>query len=123
MRVIRCDSKRNGCQSQKQMKQFQYDLEDLVSRLEDDGKAPQYITGIMKVIKSWLSYNDITLTRRIKVNGQAVALFSLNSFSAIVFDRTVGNQSLDFNYDPATEKITDIQTGSEWNFEGNAIKG
>ena len=53
--------------ARKRKKQFQDQLEDLVSRMEADGKAPQYITGIMKVIKSWLSYNDITLTRKIKI--------------------------------------------------------
>jgi hypothetical protein len=58
-----------------------------------------------------------------EVNGQAVVLFSPQSFSARVFDRAVGNQVLDFKYDPATGKITDSQTGSEWNFEGKAIKG
>jgi hypothetical protein len=53
--------------AKKQMKQFQNDLEDLVAEMESAGKSPQYITGIMKVIKSWLSYNDITLTRKIKI--------------------------------------------------------
>jgi len=45
---------------------FQDCLEDLVSRL-DSKKAPGYIQGILKAIKSWLRYNGITLTRRIKI--------------------------------------------------------
>lgn len=53
--------------AKKNLKQLQNDLEDLVASLEEGGKAPQYITGIMKVIKSWLSYNEIRLTRRIKI--------------------------------------------------------
>lgn len=53
--------------TKRDMKEFQNDLEDLVSSLEENRKAPQYITGIMKVIKSWLNYNDITLTRKIKI--------------------------------------------------------
>ena len=53
--------------AKKQLKQFQNDLEDLVAEMESADKSPQYITGIMKVIKSWLSYNDITLTRKIKI--------------------------------------------------------
>ena len=53
--------------AKKQSKQFQNDLEDLVSRMEDSGKAPQYIVGILKVARSWLSYNNITLTRKIKI--------------------------------------------------------
>jgi hypothetical protein len=58
-----------------------------------------------------------------EVNGKSVLLFSPESFSARAFDRTIDNKILDFKYDPATGKITDSQTGSEWNFEGKAIKG
>ena len=46
---------------------LQDSLEDLVSRLEDEGKAPGYIQGILKAARSWLRYNEITLTRRIKI--------------------------------------------------------
>jgi len=46
---------------------FQDELEDLVSKLEAEKRAPGYITGILKAIRSWLKYNDITLTRQIKV--------------------------------------------------------
>lgn len=46
---------------------FQDGLEDLVSRLEAEKKAPGYITGILKAVRSWLRYNDVTLTRPIKV--------------------------------------------------------
>lgn len=53
--------------AKKKSKPFQDELEDLVSKMEEQGKAPQYIVGILKVIKSWLSYNDITLRRRIKI--------------------------------------------------------
>jgi len=49
------------------LKTFQDSLEDLVSRLEGENKAPQYIAGILKNIRSWLRYNDITLTRKIKI--------------------------------------------------------
>lgn len=50
------------------LKTFQDNLEDLVSRLEEEGKAPQYIAGIMKSVKSWIRYNDIILTRKIKIS-------------------------------------------------------
>ena len=58
-----------------------------------------------------------------EVNGKSVLLFSPKPFTARAFDRTIDNKILDFNYDPATGKITDSQTGSEWNLEGKAIKG
>lgn len=53
--------------SKRNVMKFQDELEDLVSRLEAEKKAPGYITGILKTVRSWLRYNDITLTRLIKV--------------------------------------------------------
>jgi hypothetical protein len=49
---------------------FQDMLEDMVAELEDEGRAPGYIEDLMKTIKSWLRYHDITLTRRIKIKNQ-----------------------------------------------------
>jgi len=46
---------------------FQDSLEDLVAGLEEKGKSPGYIQGFLKTVKSWLKYNNITLTRRIKI--------------------------------------------------------
>jgi len=54
--------------AEKDLRGFQDMLEDLVERLEADKKAPGYILGILKAVKSWLRYNDLTLTRRIKVS-------------------------------------------------------
>jgi len=53
--------------AEKDLKGLQDSLEDLVMRLEAEGKAPGYILGILKALKSWLRYNDVRLTRRIKV--------------------------------------------------------
>ncbi len=43
-------------------------LEDLVldhvSGMERQGKAPGYIEGMIKSVKSWLSYNEIKLNRK-----------------------------------------------------------
>ena len=50
----------------KNLKQFQDTLEDLVTRLEPT-KSPGYILGLLKVVRSWLRYNNMTLTRTIKV--------------------------------------------------------
>ncbi len=46
---------------------FQDLLEEVVAMLESERKSPGYILGILKAVKSWLRYNDITLTRKIKV--------------------------------------------------------
>ncbi len=48
-------------------KQLQNSLEDLVTDLEAQKKSPGYIIGLLKIVKSWLRYNNITLTRTIKV--------------------------------------------------------
>ncbi|MCP8308969.1 MAG: site-specific integrase, partial [archaeon] len=50
------------------LREFQDSLEDMVARLESEKKSPGYIQGILKVVKSWLKYNDITLTRKIKIS-------------------------------------------------------
>jgi len=47
---------------------FQDMLEDVVAELELERKSPGYILGILKAVKSWLRYNGISLTRRIKVS-------------------------------------------------------
>jgi len=47
---------------------FQDSLEDLVARLETDGKSPGTIVGLLKAVRSWLRYDDVKLTRRIKVS-------------------------------------------------------
>jgi len=47
---------------------FEDSLEDMVARLEAERRAPGYIADLMKTMKSWLRYNDITLARRIKIS-------------------------------------------------------
>jgi hypothetical protein len=54
--------------AKRNLSSFQDSLEDLVARLEDENKAPGYIQGILKAVKSWLRYNDVNLTRRIKIS-------------------------------------------------------
>jgi hypothetical protein len=54
--------------ARKNLAVFQDSLEDMVTQLESQGKAPGYILDLIKAVKSWLRYNDIILTRRIKVS-------------------------------------------------------
>jgi len=51
-------------------KSFQNSLEDLVSELEEDRKSPGYVVGILKTLRAWLRYNDVVLTRPIKVTNR-----------------------------------------------------
>jgi len=48
-------------------KQVEDMLHDHVQHLETQGYAPSYVKGILKAIKSWLSYNYVELKRKIKV--------------------------------------------------------
>ena len=50
------------------LKGLQDSLEDLVTKLEAERKSPGYILGLLKAVRSWLRYNDVKLTRRIKVS-------------------------------------------------------
>lgn len=43
-------------------------LEDKVSRLESKGYAGSYIWNLLKPVKSWLDFNGLKLSRRIKVS-------------------------------------------------------
>lgn len=54
--------------AERDLRGLQDSLEDLVTRLESEGRAPSYILGLLKAVKSWLRYNDVKLTRRIKVS-------------------------------------------------------
>jgi hypothetical protein len=54
-------------QSKQDIRAFEDFLFDFVTRLEKEGKAPTYIKGYLKVVKSWLLFNDIKLVRRIKI--------------------------------------------------------
>jgi hypothetical protein len=50
------------------LKGFQDSIEDMVTHLELEHKSPGYIRGILKSLRSWLRYNDVQLTRKIKVS-------------------------------------------------------
>ncbi|AKA49046.1 hypothetical protein IX51_07965 [uncultured archaeon] len=45
---------------------------DYVSDLEKDGKAPAYIDSCLKLVRSWLKYNSIVLTRSIKIKNAKI---------------------------------------------------
>jgi hypothetical protein len=47
---------------------FQDMIEDMVASLEASGKSPGYVNDFIKTIRSWLRYNDIVLTRKIKIS-------------------------------------------------------
>jgi hypothetical protein len=50
------------------LKGFQDSIEDMVTQLELEHKSPGYVRGLLKSLRSWLRYNDVLLTRKIKVS-------------------------------------------------------
>jgi hypothetical protein len=57
-------------EAQTKSKQFQDSLEDLVSKLESESLSPGYIGNIVKIVRQWLKYNDVILTRHIKTSSK-----------------------------------------------------
>lgn len=49
-------------------KAFTDALDDMVTALEERKYSPGYIEGILKAVKSWLRYNGIKLTRKIRIS-------------------------------------------------------
>jgi len=68
--LLSTDPKRLVKDSKSNLKTFQDSLEDLVLKLEGEKKSPGYIVGILKTLRSWLRYNDVILTRPIKVTNR-----------------------------------------------------
>ncbi len=56
-----------------------------------------------------------------KINNKEILLVSLFPNMARAFDRTLGNQILEFEF--SNNKIVDKQTKSEWNLDGLAVSG
>jgi hypothetical protein len=88
-------------------------LKEIIVGLENGG---QYKAYKLQQIEDTKVVND-------EVNGKSVALFSLHPFMVRVFDSTLDGQKLEFQYNKNSSKITDKQTGSEWNFDGIGTAG
>jgi hypothetical protein len=54
-------------QAKQEPRSVEDSLFDFVTQLESEGKSPTYIQNYLKVVRSWLQFNGITLHRRIKV--------------------------------------------------------
>ncbi len=51
-------------------KQLEDLIQDYVTRLEKEKKAPGYIAGLVKSARSWLDHNEIELKRKVKIANQ-----------------------------------------------------
>ena len=77
------------------------------------------IDGVYKAYRQ----NDIELENVINdyVNDKPLLLVSLFSENSRVFERTVDGKVLDFQFNE--NKMIDLQTNSEWNYDGIGISG
>lgn len=57
------------------------------------------------------------------INNRSIVLFSAFPFMVRAFNPVVDDQTLQFRYDSQNNTFIDMQTGSEWDFEGAAING
>jgi hypothetical protein len=78
-------------------------------------EAVQYKAYKLQQIETQKVIND-------EINGKPVTLFSPYKAMVRAYDRiVVGGKVLEFEYN--SNKITDKQTGTEWNFDGEAVNG
>jgi len=54
-------------EARRNLKGLQDCLEDVVTQLEASGKSPGYTNNVVKTVRAWLRYNDLLITRRIKI--------------------------------------------------------
>jgi hypothetical protein len=88
-------------------------LKEIVVGLENAGQFKAYK---LQQIEDDKVIND-------RIGGKSIALFSLHPFMVRVFSNALDGQNVEFQFDKNSSKITDKQTGSEWNFDGTAISG
>jgi hypothetical protein len=88
-------------------------LKEIIIGLENSGLYKAYK---LQQIEDSKVIND-------RIGNKSVALFSLYPFMVRAFDSTINGQNVEFLYDQNSGKITDKQTGSEWNFDGISTAG
>lgn len=89
------------------------ELKEIIVGLENGGQFKAYK---LQQIQDTRVIND-------RIGDKSLALFSLYPFMVRVFDSTLDGQKLEFQYNKNSSKITDKQTGSEWNFDGIGTAG
>jgi hypothetical protein len=88
-------------------------LKEIIIGLENNGLYKAYK---LQDVENKKIIND-------EVNNKPIVLFSTFPFMVRVFDPVVDGQTLQFRHDSQNNTFVDIQTESEWNFEGVAING
>jgi len=91
----------------------------------DDRLYPKEIIIGLNQDKTFKAYKQNDVESQIVINDSIgsipVMLVSLYSENSRVFERTIDDKVLDFEF--IDGKIVDLQTNSEWNYDGLAISG
>ena len=91
----------------------------------DERMHPKEIILGFHIDDTYKAYKQIDLQNMVATNDEigntSILLTSLFSGNARAFDRTINGEILDFEFSEG--KILDLQTGSEWNYDGEAISG
>jgi hypothetical protein len=92
---------------------------------EDDRMHPKEIILGFSQDDTYKAYKQIDVESAVVVNDYInqtpIVLFSQYAGNSRAFDRTISGQVLEFEF--SNNKITDLQTGSIWNYDGSAISG
>ena len=91
----------------------------------DDRMHPKEIIIGIEINDIYKAYKQSDIESEYVINdsfgNKPILLVSLFSENSRVFERDVGGKVLDFQY--AENKIIDVQTNSEWNYDGLAVSG
>jgi hypothetical protein len=89
------------------------ELKEVIIGLENNGLYKAYK---LQDVEDKKVINDV-------INNRSIVLFSAFPFMVRAFNPVVDDQTLQFRYDSQNNTFIDMQTGSEWDFEGAAING
>lgn len=92
---------------------------------EDDRMHPKEIILGFHENEIFKAYKQSDIESQVVINDdldeQQIVLFSMYAGNARAFDRNIEDQVLEFEF--SNNKIIDLQTNSEWNYDGLAISG
>ena len=91
----------------------------------DDRMHPKEIILGFHVDNTYKAYKQQDIENLVvtndKIGNKSILLTSLYSGNSRSFDRTIDGKTLEFEFND--NKILDLQTGSEWNYDGMAVSG
>ena len=92
---------------------------------EDDRMHPKEIILGFNEGEIYKAYKQSDIESKVvindKINERNIALFSMYTGNSRAFDRSINGQVLEFEF--SDNKIIDLQTSSEWNYDGVSISG